>query len=95
MPITWLDVGSWPQLSETLNIDDSNNAVDSPRIVMLDSDNNIIVANDDSHLLALIGVSDMVIVHTRDATLICPKNEAQRVKDLVAKVKESFGTGYV
>lgn len=95
MPITWLDVGSWPQLSETLNIDDSNNAVDATRLVMLDSDNNIIVTRDDSHLLALIGVSDMVVVHTKDATLICPKNEAQRVKDIVAKVKDHHGIGYI
>lgn len=95
MPITWLDVGSWPQLSETLNIDDSNNAVDAARLVMLDSDNNIIVTRDDSHLLALIGVSDMVIVHTKDATLICPKSEAQRVKDIVGKVKDTHGASYI
>ncbi|HQY89588.1 MAG TPA: sugar phosphate nucleotidyltransferase, partial [Tepidisphaeraceae bacterium] len=95
MPISWLDVGSWPQLSETLNIDDSNNAVEASRLVMIDSDNNIIVAREEGHLLTLIGVSDMVIVHTKDATLICPKNEAQRVKDIVAKVKEAHGAGYI
>jgi mannose-1-phosphate guanylyltransferase len=33
----------------------------------------------------------MIIVQTRDATLICPKGEAQRVKELVGKVKEKFG----
>jgi mannose-1-phosphate guanylyltransferase len=33
----------------------------------------------------------MIIIHTPDATLICPKGEAQRVKELVGKVKEKFG----
>jgi hypothetical protein len=33
-------------------------------------------------------------VHTSDATLVCPKSEAQRVKELVAKVKEKFGNQY-
>ena len=37
----------------------------------------------------------MIIVHTKDATLVCPKSEAQRVKELVAKVKEKFGDRYL
>jgi mannose-1-phosphate guanylyltransferase len=93
MPVEWLDVGSWPALAETLQIDDHDNAVDAPRVVHLDSDGNIIISRDD-HLLGLIGVSDMVIVHTPDATLICPKSDAQRVKDLVAKIKSKFGDQY-
>ena len=36
----------------------------------------------------------MIVVHTKDATLVCPKSEAQRVKDLVGKVKEKFGGKY-
>ncbi len=95
MPIDWLDVGSWPQLSETLEMDEANNAVDARQLVMIDSDNNIIVGREDGHVITLIGVSDMVIVHTKDSTLICPKSEAQQVKDLVAKVKEKFGTRYL
>ena len=42
-----------------------------------------------------MGVSDMVVVHTPDATMICPKSEAQRVKDIVAKVKEKYGTNHL
>ncbi len=39
-------------------------------------------------MVTLLGVSDMVVVHTKDATMICPKSEAQRVKELVAAVKQ-------
>jgi mannose-1-phosphate guanylyltransferase len=95
MPVRWLDVGSWPQLSETLELDEQNNATDAPRLVMVDSDNNIVVSRRDDHLIALIGVSDMVVVHTADATMICPKSEAQRVKDIVAKVKERYGSAHL
>lgn len=94
MPVQWLDVGSWPALAETLPTDDHDNATDAAALVQLDSDGNIIVSHDPSHLLALIGVSDSVIVHTPDATLICPKSEAQRVKDLVGRIKEKFGDRY-
>ena len=96
MPVNWLDVGSWPQLSETLALDESNNARDgSSRVVMLDSTDNIIVSRDPKHLISLIGVSDMVIVHTPDATMICPKAESQRVKELVALVKGAHGATHI
>lgn len=94
MPVQWLDVGSWPALAETLPTDEHDNATDAAALVQLDSDGNIIVSHDQSHLLALIGVSDMVIVHTPDATLVCSKSEAQRVKELVGKIKEKFGDRY-
>ena len=55
---------------------------------VIDSDDNIVVSSDPEHLISTIGVSDMIIVHTKDATMICPKREAQRVKELVGKVKE-------
>jgi mannose-1-phosphate guanylyltransferase len=42
----------------------------------------------------MIGVSDMIIVHAKDVTMVCPKREAQRVKELVAKVKQQFGNKY-
>lgn len=95
MPVKWLDVGSWPQLSETLELDENNNATDAKKLVMVDSDNNIVVSREGDRLIALIGVSDMVVVQTHDATMICPKSEAQRVKDVVAKVKERFGAAHL
>jgi hypothetical protein len=45
-------------------------------------------------LISLIGVTDMIVIHTPDATMICPKEEAQRVKELVGKVKEQYGNKY-
>lgn len=95
MPVQWLDVGSWPALAETLHTDSHDNAVEAPTHVFIDSDNNIVVSSDPEHLVSTIGVSDMIIVHTRDITMVCPKTEAQRVKDLVARVKERFGNRYL
>jgi mannose-1-phosphate guanylyltransferase len=90
MPVDWTDVGSWPALAEILPIDEHNNSVSCPTCVFIDSDDNVVVSQDPSHLVSLIGVSDMIVVHANDATLICPKDQAQRVKELVAKVKEKY-----
>ncbi len=94
MPVEWLDVGSWPALADVLETDSADNAIDCPACVLLDSDNNIVVSKNGDHLITTIGISDMIIVHTADATLICPKSEAQRVKELVAKIKEKSGGKY-
>jgi mannose-1-phosphate guanylyltransferase len=91
MPVQWLDVGSWPALAETLPNDDHDNTVSGGVVVLVDSFNNIVVSQDPEHLVALLGVSDMIVIHTSDATLVCPKTEDQRVKELVDKVKTKTG----
>ncbi len=99
LPVSWLDVGSWPALAETLDTDDADNAIDAPATALLESDANIILSRDEKtpdHLIALIGVSDMVIVHTADCTLVCPKADAEKVKQLVeGPLKEKFGDRYI
>ena len=95
MPVNWLDVGSWPQLAEILEMDEHDNATDARELVMLDSDNNIVVSRVEGHVVTLMGVSDMVVVHTPDATMICAKSESQRVKDLVAQVKAKYGAKHI
>ncbi len=95
MSVQWLDVGSWPALAETLHTDDHDNATECGTCLFVDSDNNIVVSQDPEHLVTTIGVSDMIIVHTKDITMVCPKTEAQRVKDLVGRVKEKYGARYL
>jgi len=94
MPVQWLDVGSWPALAETLKTDDHNNAVFDADYVFIDSDDNIIISSDPSHLISTIGLTDMIVVHTADATMVCPRSESQRVKELVARIKEKTGNRY-
>jgi mannose-1-phosphate guanylyltransferase len=94
MPVQWLDVGSWTSLAETLATDEHNNAVECGSCLFLDSDDNIVFSTAPDHLIGTIGVTDMIIVHTRDATLICPKNQSQRVKDLVGKIKDKYGNHF-
>jgi len=94
MPVQWLDVGSWPALADTLATDDHDNSVDARVFVLVDSFNNIVISHDPEHLVALVGVSDMIVIHTSDATLVCPKTEDQRVKALVDAIKEKTGNRY-
>ncbi|NQU74798.1 MAG: NTP transferase domain-containing protein [Planctomycetes bacterium] len=86
----WLDVGSWPSLAEVGEIDEDGNAVVAPKTALLDSERNVLVSEDD-HLIAMVGMDDCIVVHSPDATLICHASESQRLKELLAIIREKYG----
>jgi mannose-1-phosphate guanylyltransferase len=81
----WSDVGSWPALTEALAADERGN-VSRGRTLELDAHDNILIGND--VLVVAIGVRDLVLVATPDAVLVVPKDEAQRVKEIVDTIRE-------
>lgn len=93
LALEWLDVGSWPALASTLASDSDGNAVGAA-VVLVDSADNVIVAEDPGHLIAAIGLRDMVVVSTRHVTMVCPRDDAQRVKELVDAVRAAFPNRY-
>lgn len=95
MPLRWLDVGSWPAYGETLAADQAGNRSACDRSVLVDSRNNLIVGSDPGHLIAAVGIEDLVIVHTPDATLICHRDHAQKIKQLHEAVADKFGDAYL
>ncbi len=93
MPCDWLDVGSWNSLAEIVQPDANGNTCAAPRVVSIDTRNNVFVSESD-HLIAAIGVSDLVVVHADDATLICHRKDAQRIKELLEQVKSATAERY-
>ena len=85
MAISWKDVGSWPTYAGVTPADSSGNRL-SARTTIVDSRDNVIVSDDPAHMVAAVGVEGLVIVHTRDATLVCRADDAERVKDLAARM---------
>ncbi|MGW0229673.1 mannose-1-phosphate guanylyltransferase [Actinopolymorpha singaporensis] len=93
MSVDWIDVGAWPALARTLANDPAHNASNAVT-VLVDSEGNIVVSDDPEHLVATVGLRDTIVVHTPDVTMVCPKNDAERVKDLVARVRQTHGDRY-
>ena len=77
---SWLDVGSWNSLEKILPRDKRGN-VTTGNIVDIDSQGSVFFAT--RRLVGSIGLSDMVVVDTPDATLVCPKSRSQDIKALV------------
>ena len=80
----WNDLGSWGEVYKVLQHDEDGNATDSQHI-LLDSKNCLVDAQDKT--VAMIGVSDLIVVDTGDALLICSQEKAQNVKDVVDLLK--------
>ena len=77
----WDDVGSWQSVPNHFAADADGN-VRLGRTALLDAHDSIVVSSE-GHLTAVVGMSDVVVVHTPDATLVCPRSRAQDVKKLV------------
>lgn len=80
----WDDVGAWPAVAKHFTPDESGNV--SRGEVLAEECGGNIVFSESGHLVALLGVSDLVVVHTADATLVMPKAKAQEIKKLLARV---------
>ncbi len=94
MDCQWLDVGSWTALESAFAADEHGNVPALKNAALLDSKANILVADDD-HLIAAVGLEDVVVVHSADATLVCRKQDAQRLRDLVEYLRDQFGDRYL
>jgi mannose-1-phosphate guanylyltransferase len=81
----WDDVGEWPAVERHYPADEAGNVVRGLAHVQ-DSSNNIVFSRDDDHLVALLGVDDLIVVKTDDATLVCHKDKAQEIKALVQAI---------
>jgi len=83
----WDDVGSWMALGRLIDADESHNSVHGP-CVQIDARDNIVSAR--GGMVGLINVEGLVVVHTPDATLVCKKEDAERVKQLVDLLEDEY-----
>ncbi len=81
----WNDVGSWDALESLLTADATGNITIGDDIVSVDSQGNITYGN--HRLIALVGVTDLIVVDTGDAVLIGHRDQMQKVKDVVDALK--------
>jgi len=94
LPITWHDVGGFAALGEQLPRDERGNAIHGVS-VLVDARDNLVINNaEDGRVVAVVGLTDTVIVQTPQITLVCPITEAERIKELVAEDTAKLGGGY-
>ena len=82
----WNDVGSWSALWEIGEKDATGN-VTMGDVLALDSENNYL--RSDGRLLATVGIDNLVVIDTPDVVMVAPKDQVQRIKDLVGELNEN------
>jgi mannose-1-phosphate guanylyltransferase len=81
----WSDVGSWTAIAEGLSGDATGNAARG-RVQAIDAGNNVLVST--GPVLSVVGIDNLVVVATPDAVLVVPKDQAQRVREVVEGLRE-------
>src|SRR5690606_11472922 len=94
--IGWSDVGNWSAVGALLTQDGDGNGVrgnhlgiDTRRwagVSVADGDGEGTGLTDD-HLVVTIGLEDLVVVRTAQATLICPRDQVQEVREVVKRLE--------
>jgi len=81
----WSDVGSWSALQEAITPDAAGN-VSIGDVLQVDSSGSYLHST--SRLIATVGLKDHVVVETKDAVMVAPRDRVQDVKKLVAELKK-------
>jgi mannose-1-phosphate guanylyltransferase len=85
--LKWSDVGTYLYLEQVLEKDEYNNVVKNTQFVGLDSNNNIIISDNDTNInVNLLGVNNCIISVTKENILIINKNDINKMKELMKKV---------
>jgi mannose-1-phosphate guanylyltransferase / mannose-6-phosphate isomerase len=85
----WDDLGSWEAMFR-MGEHDARNCVVKGDVLALDCENSLLFSTESK--LAAVGLENMAVVQTRDATLVCPLDQVQRVKDVVNCLKAEKST---
>ncbi|MBI5307572.1 MAG: mannose-1-phosphate guanylyltransferase/mannose-6-phosphate isomerase [Planctomycetes bacterium] len=86
LDLYWNDIGSWDSLYEVLDKDADGN-IKKGDVLTIDTKGTFILGG--KRLISTIGLEDLLIVETDDAILVAKRGEAQKVKDIVNKLKEA------
>lgn len=81
----WSDVGNWASLHDICDQDADGN-IEIGNTLSLDCRRSYLRAGD--RVVVAVGVDDLIVVDTPDAVLVIPKDQAQRVKEVVEMLDE-------
>ncbi len=88
-PFTWDDVGTWQAVARLAGANADANTV-TGRHLSIDTTGSII-RTDENHLVATVGVDNLIVVHTPDATLVADRNDEESIRKIVKLLEERAG----
>ena len=86
--LQWNDVGSWDSLFDVLEKDTQGNILVDGEHLLVDTQDTLILSEVPGRLVATIGVDNLIVIDTGNALLICPRDKAQQVRQVVDRLKQ-------
>lgn len=83
---SWDDLGSWTAVARLRTPDQDGNVVNG--LVLTEDCHNVIVESK-GRLVATLGVSDLIVVETEHAVLVCAADRTQDIRQLAVKAQEA------
>jgi mannose-1-phosphate guanylyltransferase len=93
--LDWSDVGAWDALYDLLPADADGNIVKGGQHISVDSQNALVFAGQGERLFVTIGVKDLILVDTGDVVMVCHRDEAQKVRQAVDRLKKDNNSNYL
>ena len=84
----WMDVGSFSDVHKAVETDKIGNHINCERIAVEDVENSLIINEEPDKQIGIIGLDNIVVINTKHGLLITRKDQDQKVKDIVNKLKD-------
>ncbi len=92
--LEWSDVGSWDSLFDVLNADKNGNVVIDSEYMCIETFNSLIYSPN-KKLIVTIGVNNLIIIDSGDALLVCSRDHAQQVRQVISTLKNNHQEDYL
>lgn len=87
-PFDWDDVGSWRSLERHRPADAQGNVVDAARHLGIETTGTIVRCGDPGHVVVTVGVDDLIVIVTPDATLVASKHHEEAIRQVTRRLEE-------
>jgi mannose-1-phosphate guanylyltransferase len=92
--LEWSDIGSWDSLFDVLTPDKGGNVVINSDHMLLETHNTLVYSSE-KKLIVTIGVDDLIVIDSGDALLVCRRDQAQQVRQVIANLKKAHREDYL
>ena len=84
-PFTWDDLGGWSAVARQRGQDDNGNTVVGRHLGI--ESKNVLVHTSDDHLVVTLGLDNILLVHTEDATLVADRSHEEHIRKVVTELE--------
>lgn len=93
LPYKWTDVGTWGSVYDFFEDGDGN--YEDGNVLTVDVSGSLVKTDNKNKLVAIAGVDDLIVVDTKDALLVVPKEKVDKIKDILKTLEERRNTEYL